>query len=65
MPDPTPQPYAELATFGEELKREREIRGISLKEISAWKPSSGTTTRHFRLRFSRAGSCGSTRATSV
>ena len=34
MPDPTPQPYAELATFGEELKREREIRGISLKEIS-------------------------------
>jgi transcriptional regulator with XRE-family HTH domain len=34
MPDPTLQPYAELATFGEELKREREIRGISLKEIS-------------------------------
>lgn len=34
MSDLTPQPYAELATFGEELKREREIRGISLKEIS-------------------------------
>src|SRR5262245_12454989 len=29
-----PQRYAELATFGEELRREREIRGISLKEIS-------------------------------
>jgi cytoskeletal protein RodZ len=34
MPEPTPQPYAELATFGEELRREREIRGISLKEIA-------------------------------
>jgi len=34
MPDPTPQPYSELATFGEELRREREIRGISLKEIA-------------------------------
>src|SRR5579872_3760171 len=34
MPDPTPQPYAELGTFGEELRREREIRGISLKEIA-------------------------------
>lgn len=34
MPDPNPQPYSELATFGEELRREREIRGISLKEIS-------------------------------
>jgi transcriptional regulator with XRE-family HTH domain len=27
-------PHSELATFGEELKREREIRGISLKEIA-------------------------------
>ena len=29
-----PQPYSELASFGEELRREREIRSISLKEIS-------------------------------
>src|SRR6185503_8096813 len=30
-----PQPrYSELASFGEELRREREIRGISLKEIA-------------------------------
>ena len=34
MPDQTPQAYSELASFGEELRREREIRGISLKEIS-------------------------------
>jgi transcriptional regulator with XRE-family HTH domain len=34
MPEPTPQPYSELASFGEELRREREIRGISLKEIA-------------------------------
>jgi transcriptional regulator with XRE-family HTH domain len=34
MPDQEPQAHSELATFGEELKREREIRGISLKEIS-------------------------------
>ncbi len=34
MSDQTPQPYSELASFGEELRREREIRGISLKEIS-------------------------------
>src|SRR2546427_12905709 len=33
MPD-DPQPKSELASFGEELRREREIRGISLKEIS-------------------------------
>ncbi|HEV7922495.1 MAG TPA: helix-turn-helix domain-containing protein, partial [Thermoanaerobaculia bacterium] len=33
-PQPQPQPYSELASFGEELRREREIRGISLKEIS-------------------------------
>jgi hypothetical protein len=35
MPDqePTP-PQSELASFGEELRREREIRGISLKEIA-------------------------------
>jgi len=33
MPD-DPQPHSELASFGEELRREREIRGISLKEIS-------------------------------
>src|SRR6266852_3516634 len=31
--DPTP-PQSELASFGEELRREREIRGISLKEIA-------------------------------
>jgi len=34
MPDQTQQPYSELASFGEELRREREIRGISLKEIA-------------------------------
>src|SRR3954452_81070 len=35
MPDQDPQPQpSELASFGEELRREREIRGISLKEIS-------------------------------
>src|SRR5712691_11667423 len=34
MPDQEPQPYSELALFGEELRREREIRGISLKEIA-------------------------------
>ena len=37
MPDQVSQPQgggAELASFGEELRREREIRGISLKEIS-------------------------------
>ena len=34
MPEQTPQPYSELASFGEELRREREIRGISLKEIA-------------------------------
>jgi cytoskeletal protein RodZ len=33
-PQPQQQPYSELASFGEELRREREIRGISLKEIS-------------------------------
>jgi len=33
MPD-DPQRSSELASFGEELRREREIRGISLKEIS-------------------------------
>jgi transcriptional regulator with XRE-family HTH domain len=27
-------PHSELATFGDELRREREIRGISLKEIA-------------------------------
>ena len=31
---PAPPPYSELASFGEELRREREIRGISLKEIA-------------------------------
>ena len=31
--EPQPQP-SELASFGEELRREREIRGISLKEIA-------------------------------
>lgn len=35
MADQEPQPKAnELASFGEELRREREIRGISLKEIA-------------------------------
>ena len=37
MPEQEPQPHggaSELASFGEELRREREIRGISLKEIS-------------------------------
>jgi cytoskeleton protein RodZ len=34
MPEQDPQAYAELASFGEELRREREIRGISLKEIA-------------------------------
>jgi cytoskeletal protein RodZ len=32
--EPQPQRHSELATFGEDLRREREIRGISLKEIS-------------------------------
>src|SRR5687767_14580309 len=37
MPEQEPQPEggaSELASFGEELRREREIRGISLKEIA-------------------------------
>jgi cytoskeletal protein RodZ len=35
MPDHDPQAqHSELASFGEELQREREIRGISLKEIA-------------------------------
>ncbi|MEA2343570.1 MAG: hypothetical protein QOF63_1739, partial [Thermoanaerobaculia bacterium] len=35
MPDQEPQPsVSELASFGDELRREREIRGISLKEIA-------------------------------
>ncbi len=37
MPDQEPQGHggaSELASFGEELRREREIRGISLKEIA-------------------------------
>lgn len=37
MPDQEPQArdaVSELATFGEDLRREREIRGISLKEIA-------------------------------
>lgn len=34
MPEEPQQRYSELASFGEELRREREIRGISLKEIS-------------------------------
>ena len=34
MPEQNPQPHSELASFGEELRREREIRGISLKEIA-------------------------------
>jgi cytoskeleton protein RodZ len=37
MPDQEPQPHdpaSQLASFGEDLRREREIRGISLKEIA-------------------------------
>jgi transcriptional regulator with XRE-family HTH domain len=37
MPDQEPQTHnaaSELAVFGEDLRREREIRGISLKEIA-------------------------------
>src|SRR5687767_14932404 len=34
MAEQDPQRYPELASFGEELRREREIRGISLKEIA-------------------------------
>jgi len=34
MQENEPQAHSELATFGEELRREREIRGISLKEIA-------------------------------
>ena len=34
MPDTVPQEHSDLALFGEELRREREIRGISLKEIA-------------------------------
>ena len=34
MPEQGPHPHSELASFGEELRREREIRGISLKEIA-------------------------------
>src|SRR6058998_1296429 len=34
MSNGDPLPHSELGTFGEELRREREIRGISLKEIS-------------------------------
>jgi transcriptional regulator with XRE-family HTH domain len=32
--DQEPQTHSELASFGEELRREREIRAISLKEIA-------------------------------
>lgn len=34
MPEENPQAHSDLASFGEELRREREIRGISLKEIA-------------------------------
>lgn len=34
VPDPGPQTHSELASFGDELRREREIRAISLKEIA-------------------------------
>jgi transcriptional regulator with XRE-family HTH domain len=34
MAEEPQQRHSELASFGEELRREREIRGISLKEIS-------------------------------
>jgi len=34
MPDHESQAHSELASFGEELRREREIRSISLREIA-------------------------------
>jgi transcriptional regulator with XRE-family HTH domain len=34
VPESDSQPHSELASFGEELRREREIRAISLKEIA-------------------------------
>ncbi|HEY2092884.1 MAG TPA: RodZ domain-containing protein [Thermoanaerobaculia bacterium] len=34
VPDQEPQTHSELASFGDELRREREIRAISLKEIA-------------------------------
>ena len=34
MPDQETQAHSELASFGEDLRREREVRGISLKEIA-------------------------------
>lgn len=34
MPENQTDTHSELASFGEELRREREIRGISLKEIA-------------------------------
>jgi cytoskeleton protein RodZ len=34
VPELDPQQHSELASFGEELRREREIRAISLKEIA-------------------------------
>ncbi|HEY2322709.1 MAG TPA: RodZ domain-containing protein [Thermoanaerobaculia bacterium] len=34
MAESEPQTHSELASFGEELRREREIRAISLKEIA-------------------------------
>jgi len=34
MPDHDSQAHSELASFGEELRREREIRSISLREIA-------------------------------
>src|SRR5213595_2752728 len=34
MADKPQQQHSELASFGEELRREREIRAISLKEIA-------------------------------
>ena len=34
MSDQVPQTHSDLASFGEELRREREIRAISLKEIA-------------------------------
>ena len=43
MTEHDPQPYSELASFGEELRREREIRSISLN--SCIRSARGTVTK--------------------
>ena len=49
MADEPQQRHSELASFGEELRREREIRGISLKEISDATPESGVDGKDLQL----------------